>query len=104
MKALMFRGEPVSDEASRACILFDPKDGRVVHVHGVTILAGGQEVSQAELEKRTRTHAQHFGRSLDGLKTLHVPLSAMRQHRRFKVNADGSGLVPLETPAGFNKR
>ena len=53
MKTLFVNGKPVGDDASKVCVLFDPKNGRVVHVHGVTSLNGGKKISDSELEKRT---------------------------------------------------
>jgi hypothetical protein len=93
MKSMIAKGKPVGDDASKVCILYDPKDGRVVHVHGVTTMQGGKNVSHAELEQRAMTHAKAFGRSVEGLKSLHLPPSAIPQHGGLRVNADGSGLV-----------
>lgn len=94
MNSIIFKGKPVSDDASKVCVLYDPKDGRVVHVHGVTVMHGGKEVSHAELEQRTMRHAQTLGHFIEGLKPLHLPLSAIRHGGGFKVSPDGAGLVP----------
>lgn len=94
MQAQHVAGKPISDEASRVCILFDPKDGRVVHVHGVTVLHSSGPVSESELEARARKHAEHFGKSVAGMKALHVPVAAIRQNGKLRVNAQGDGLIP----------
>jgi hypothetical protein len=47
------------------------------------------------------THAKAFGRSVEGLKALHLPVSAIRQPGGFKVNSDGTGVVPLRAPAAL---
>lgn len=99
MNSMFVKGKALSDDASKVCILYDPKDGRVVHVHGVTTLQGGREVSHPELEQRAMTNAQALGRSVEGLKALHLPLSALRQPGALKVNANGTGLVPSQAPA-----
>lgn len=103
MKSMTFKGKPVSEDASKVCVLYDPRDGRVVHVHGVTILDGGKAISLVELEQRAMNHARTFGRSLEGVKALHLPLSALRQHRAFKVNGEGTGLVPLPSLASMRE-
>jgi hypothetical protein len=95
MKKVFFKGKPVRDDASKVCVLFDPKDGRVVHIHGVTTLDNRKSLSKAEVEKRTRENATYFGHSASGLKTLHVPISAIRQPGTLKVNSDGSALEPM---------
>jgi len=99
MKILFANGKPVNDDASRVCVLFDPQNGRVVHVHGVTTLDGGKKVSEAELEERTIARAKALGRSVSGLKALHLPVSALRESRIFKVDANGTGLeMSRQTP------
>jgi hypothetical protein len=95
MKTLIAKGKTVSDDASKVCVLFDPKDGRVVHVHGVTILNSGNGIGATEMEARARKHAERFGKSTAGLRALHVPITAIRGHGAFRVNERGDGLVPV---------
>lgn len=99
MKSSHVHGKPVSDDSSKVCVLYDPKDGRVVHVHGVTTIQGGKQVSDVELEQRTIAHAKSLGHPVHGLRSLRVPISAIRQGGGLKVNAEGTGLVPPEPSA-----
>ena len=92
MKRIFVKGKPVDDSSTRVCVLFDPKNGRVVHVHGATTLQGAKKVSDAELEKDATEHAKAFGHPVAGLKALHVPISAIRERGAFKVNSQGTGL------------
>lgn len=98
MKAQYFKGKAVDDRAAKVCVLFDPKDGRIVHVHGATKLDGAKEIDENELERRAIGHAKSFGHEVAGLKALHVPISAIRQPGTLKVNAEGSGLVQSSAP------
>ena len=93
----MEHGKLLQPKSVKICVLYDPKDGRVVHVHGVTTVDGGKEVSQAELEQRAITHAKALGRFVEGAKPLHLPFSAIRQHGGLRVIANGTGLVPSHT-------
>lgn len=95
MKNQHFQGRPVEKERSRVCLLFDPKDGRVVHGHGVTILQSEKQLEPAELEARARKHAGSLGKQVEGLKALHLPLEAIHEHAAFKVNPQGDGVIPL---------
>jgi hypothetical protein len=95
MNALIANGNRVSDDASKVCILFDPKDGRVVHVHGVTNLNSGKQLDLTDMEVRTRKQAEHFGKSTAGLRVLHVPINAIRARGAFRVNESGDGLVTV---------
>ena len=109
MKTLHVNGKPLDDSSSRVCVLYDPKDGRVVHIHGVTTVHGGKTISDADLADRTIEHAKVFGHSVSGLKPLHVPLSALRQRGTFKVNAEGTDLIlsweaPVRTRDLFEQR
>jgi hypothetical protein len=98
MKAQYFKGKVVDDRAAKVCVLFDPKDGRIVHVHGVTKLDGTNEIDEKELERRAIGHAKAFGHEVATLKALQVPISAMRQPGALKVNPAGSGLVQTSAP------
>jgi hypothetical protein len=91
MKTLLFHGKPLDDAASQVCVLYDPKDGRVVHVHGATAIRKERALSRAELEKRAMQNASAFGHSVAGLKALHVPVSAIQQRGTLKV--EGEALV-----------
>jgi hypothetical protein len=85
----------VEKERSRVCLLFDPKDGRVAHCHGITILQSEKQLEPAELEARARKHARSLGKGVEGLKALHLPLEAIHGHAAFKVNPKGDGIIPL---------
>lgn len=94
MNTLIANGKHVSDDASKVCVLYDPKDGRVVHVHGVTVLHSGGGVGAAELEARARRLAEHFGKPTAGLRALHVPIADIRNQGRLRVNQSRNGLEP----------
>jgi hypothetical protein len=94
MQAQYFEGKPISDEASSVCVLFDPKDGRIAHVHGITVLHSRGGITESELEARARKLAEDFGKSVTGLKALHVPMVVFSQNETFTVNSQGDGLIP----------
>jgi hypothetical protein len=105
MQTLFIKGKRVDDQNTKVCVLYSPKDGRVVHFHGATVVPGADPVSDAEMEKRAVRHAAGLGREVEGVKALHVPYSTFVQHSKgFKVNAEGTGLVSLDLPAILNKR
>jgi hypothetical protein len=90
-----FEGMLVDETKSKVCLVFDPKDGRVVHVHTVTFLDAQRRIEPAEMEAEARRHAEHFGHAAGRLKILHVPPAAMRGRAAVKVNAAGDGVIPL---------
>ena len=95
MKKQHFQGSPVEMGRSHVCVLFDPKDGRVVHSHGVTVLQPGKQIEPAELEARARQHAARFGKQVEDLSALHLPLAAIHGHEAFRVNPKGDGVIPI---------
>lgn len=98
MHSQHFQGSPLSGETSRVCLLFDPKDGRIVHAHGHTALQSKKPIEPAELESRARRHAKRLGKNVEGVKALHVPLASIQSLRVFKVNAGGDGVVAIDYP------
>ena len=94
MKARIVRGgKLVPEEASRVCLLFDPRSGRVVHAHGTTVLGSVKPVTPAELEARARRHAARLGKPTAELKALHISPAALRGLASLRVNDRGDGLV-----------
>jgi len=61
-----------------ACVVYDEKDGTVVHGHGAVCLEGGEVPNEAAFQKRALELA-HKSRDLGSrrLKTMMVDLSAM---------------------------
>jgi hypothetical protein len=96
MRKLVIHGKPTDDASTRVCVLYSPENGRVIHVHGVTVTPGAELVGEEEMESRARKHAAGFGRTVEGSKVLHVAYSAFKEHKRgFKVNAEGTGLLAI---------
>jgi len=98
VKGQFFQGKLLNANRSRVCILFDPKDGRVLHTHCVTTLHTGNQLEVAEIESRARRHAKGFGKSVDNLKALHLPFEALGGHIAYRVNSAGNAIEPLARP------
>jgi hypothetical protein len=64
--------------AQLACVVYDEKDGTVVHGHGAVCLEGGEVPDETAFQKRALELA-HKSRDLGSrrLKTMMVDLSAM---------------------------
>jgi hypothetical protein len=101
MKTPYFKGKPLDDAASQVCVLYDPKDGRVVHVHGATAVGKERLRSKAQLEERAIQNAEAFGHSVAGLKVLHVPFSAIQTRGTLRV--EGETLVVAPSPASMRE-
>ena len=61
--------KPVSN---RICVLYEPTEGRVIHVHRVLTMPGSRHVADDELEDRAKDCAKRAGHDVSGFSTLRV--------------------------------
>jgi hypothetical protein len=87
--------ETVSD---KICVLYSPSDGRIVHVHRSTILAGGQLKTDEEVEVRAKENAAAAGHPVEALHSLHLPAEAYDTSKLFVVDVNEKRLVERERP------
>jgi hypothetical protein len=87
--------ETISD---KICILYDPSDGRIVHVHRSTILAGGKLKTDDEVEVRAKENAAAKGHHVGALNILHLPAEAYDISKFYAVDVKGKKLVERKKP------
>jgi hypothetical protein len=56
----------------RTCVVYDPANGKIVHVHKETTIVGGTERTDAEIEARARKFAAKPGRDVGRLAAAFV--------------------------------
>jgi len=78
-------------------VIYDPQDGRIVHIHKEITIAGGLERTEAEIEARARKFAAKPGLSGEGLKALFVK-ETRSKGRHHKVDTATLKLVEVELP------
>jgi hypothetical protein len=62
--------KPVSE---KYCVLYDPRDGRIVHAHHYVVMpGGGREMTDDEVEARAKESAKQVGHIIDDLSALWV--------------------------------
>lgn len=89
---LSFEGRPTGIElaADKMCVLYDSRDGRIVHYHRVVTLRGGRENTGEEIEKLAFETARlkHDAATLRVLRPLHLPTAAFgnMKEKAFRVN------------------
>lgn len=96
-------GDAPKMTSSEAVVLFDPRDGRVVHVHHSIVLEGGTRSEPEEMCRRAVTHARGLGCATDGLETLHVA-DYVPSPTPLVVDVGRRVLVRLPLPAGVRGR
>jgi hypothetical protein len=85
-------------EEVRVCVLYDPRDGRIVHHHQVVTFAGANKVDEKEVERRTLARAASFGSDTSTLRALHVSGKDCDPSHRYKVDIKTLTLVELPKP------
>ena len=83
---------------SHTCVIFNPEDGAIQHLHTVTTLGSGKRVRATEVEREALTLAREAGRKVDGARLLHLPDAELRPYVRYRVDLKTSRLVeePLD--------
>lgn len=84
------------DPATSACVLYDPKNGNITHIHRCFVFPGGRNRSEEELASKTKELATMFGRDTSYLKILHLPDNVLHPEKAYRIDLDK--LTPLEIP------
>jgi hypothetical protein len=82
-----------------SCLLFDPKDGSVRHVHRIVTIDGAPPTSQADLEAQTLATAKKLGLPTDQLEVLHADEDALAEPGHYSVDLATRTLVKRAPPA-----
>jgi hypothetical protein len=83
-------------QSVQTCVVFDPTDGKIQHIHDVVTLEGAEAVSDYEVEQRALSLVAERGLDSSTLKTIHVDPEELEPSRRYAVDTDKSRLTPLE--------
>jgi nitroimidazol reductase NimA-like FMN-containing flavoprotein (pyridoxamine 5'-phosphate oxidase superfamily) len=84
--------------AVKVCVLYDPKDGRVMHNHKVVVFPGAKMVDDKEVERRALERAARFGTDTAKLKALHVSEKDCSPTSAYRVDVRSLTLVKLPKP------
>jgi hypothetical protein len=69
---LVGAGNALSVALTHVVALYDPSDGRVVHLHHVVVLEGGKRISREEAERQAAVTARELGHESDRLRSLYL--------------------------------
>ena len=82
-------------------VLYDPADGRIVHIHRTVVLPGGRMPDNVEIENHARDrlstahgrrHKKHLV-DVSRLEGLHHPGDDLQPHRKYKVDVARGRLI-----------
>lgn len=80
-------------KSAQCCVLYNPSNGEIHHVHRVVTIEGAQETSKDELEARTLHLAKAHGIDTGQMKVLHVDPATLAAPGRYKVDVKTYRLV-----------
>jgi hypothetical protein len=89
-------GRGVKLEQAKICILYDPKDGRIVHTHEVVTFPGGRKVNDEEVKARAFKNATVSGKRTSKLKALHVSPEDFDRTSTYTVDLKSLALIKHE--------
>jgi hypothetical protein len=91
-------GMVLRPKSVKVCVLYDPKDGHIVHTHQVIILEGGRAVDDEEVQARAFRRATRLGKNTSKLKALHVPPKSLHPSTAYRVDLRSLKLVEIRRP------
>jgi hypothetical protein len=91
-------GKIIKPDDVKICVLYDPKNGRVIHNHQVVVFPGAKKVDKKEVERRALERAAMFGRDTSKLKALHVSEKDCSPSSAYRVDLTSLTLVKLPNP------
>jgi hypothetical protein len=91
-------GKAPKVSAAHTVAVYDPIDGRLIHLHHVVVFDGGKSISPQEAEVEAIEHARRQGHKVAKLKTLLVR-EPLLGGGHFRVDVARGKLIALEPPA-----
>jgi hypothetical protein len=64
--------QTTSTGVTQVCVIYDPSDGKIIHIHSETFAPAMEQHSEEEMENRARNHAQKAKRTVTDAKALHL--------------------------------
>jgi hypothetical protein len=94
-----FSGGDAEVESEKACVVYEAKTGRIVHLHRVITLRGGKAPTESAIEAKALQLAGE--RSKAALKALHIDSKSVQSERAYAVDLKKLQLVesPRSTTA-----
>jgi hypothetical protein len=90
-------GKAPKVSATHIVAVYDPADGRLLHLHHVVVFEGGKSISPKEAEREAIEHARRRGHNVAKLKTLLVR-ERLPGGGHFRVDVAKGKLIALEPP------
>jgi hypothetical protein len=96
-------GDAPKLDAVKVVALYEPKSGKIVHLHTIATFKGARAASEEEAIKRATAHASHIGHAVDKLK---VKVSSNLEHatRPHRIDPKTLEFLPVEVQHPVKKK
>lgn len=78
------------------CVLYNPNNGEICHVHRIVTMENAYEASTKELEQRTLEMAGELGTDISSMKLLHVDEKMIESGKKYKVDVNNQRLEEIK--------
>jgi len=78
-------------------VVYDRRNGRIVHIHHVIALEGAEPSTKGEIERAALSHAARRGHEESKIAALRVDPARFEEGRHYKVDVKTSRLVEATT-------
>lgn len=82
---------------THTCVLYDPKDGQIRHIHSVTTLGRMRAETDEEVEREAYALAKEGGRDVRAVRTLHLRDAELKPYVTYRVDVKSASLVEEST-------
>ncbi|WP_020062906.1 hypothetical protein [Bacillus sp. 123MFChir2] len=83
--------------SEKCCVVFDPSDGAIHHIHSVVNMEGAEEPEHT-IKQRTLELAKEFGVAVEQMQILHVEPSSFEHNKLYAVDVSKRCLMVVEQP------
>jgi hypothetical protein len=80
----------------KCCVLYDPSNGEIRHVHRIVTMDSAYETSTKDLEERTLKMASELGTNITSMKLLHIDEKMIESGKKYKVDVNNQRLVEIQ--------
>ncbi|HDR7542053.1 hypothetical protein [Bacillus sp. CH_442] len=80
----------------KCCVLFDPMNGAIHHLHRVINMEGADEPSEHIIEQRTLQLAKQLKVDIERLQILHVDPRSIEPNKQYSVDLSNRRLMEVQ--------
>lgn len=86
----------IQERSVKCCVLFDPSDGSIHHVHSVVTMDGADETPEDTIEERTLQLAKELGVDVGQMHLIHVDPHSIEPNKQYAVDLSKHCLKVVE--------